>query len=78
MMASHCPNHDGVDMLYIRRPIIVAFVFAALAGLAPIHVSLAVASGHPGCANITYETPKTPECDAVMAAQPYPDVTPIP
>lgn len=36
------------------------------------------AQGHPGCAGITYNTPQTPECDAIMAAQSYPDVTPIP
>lgn len=39
---------------------------------------LAVAQGHPGCAGITRDVLQTPECDAVMAAQPYPDVTRIP
>ncbi len=39
---------------------------------------LSAAQGHPACAGITYATLQTPECDAVMAAQPYPDVTPVP
>jgi hypothetical protein len=35
-------------------------------------------SGHPACAGITIDVLSTPECDAAMAAQPYPDVTQIP
>lgn len=65
-------------MLNIRTQVMVAIVFAAVITLALVHTAPAVAQGHPGCANITYETPRTPECDAVMAAQPYPDVNPIP
>lgn len=60
------------------RNIRTLLMVAALAGLALSHVSPALAQGHPDCARITYETPQTPACDAVMAAQPYPDVTPIP
>ena len=40
--------------------------------------SSAMAQGHPDCAGVSYETPRTSECDAVMANQPYPDVTPVP
>ncbi len=72
-------------MLNVRALVMLAIMLTALAGLAPAHAApanpaalLAVAQGHPGCAGITYETPQTPECDAVMAAQPYPDVTPVP
>ncbi len=32
----------------------------------------------PACAGITIDVLSTPECDAAMAAQPYPDVTQIP
>src|SRR5512145_2142508 len=78
MMASQCPNHDGVSMLNIRLLVVSAILFTAFADIAPAHAAQAFAQGHPGCASITYETPQTPECDAVMAAQPYPDVTPIP
>jgi hypothetical protein len=36
------------------------------------------AQGHPNCAGVTAETPSTPECDALIAARPYPNVTPLP
>jgi hypothetical protein len=69
----------------IRARITLAVLLTALAGAAPVRAATtdsaappAVAQGHPGCAGITYETPQTSECDAVMAAQPYPNVTPIP
>jgi hypothetical protein len=72
-------------MRNVRALILLAILFTALVGLAPAHATPpnpagrpAVVQGHPGCAGITYETPETPECDALMAAQPYPDVTPIP
>src|SRR5690606_21885246 len=38
----------------------------------------AVAQGHSGCAGVTTSTPQTPECNAVMAAQPYPNVSRVP
>ena len=70
-------------MLNLRALVALAILLAALAG--PAHAapaqpaaSPAVAQGHPGCTGITLETLQTPECDAVMAAQPYPDVEPIP
>jgi hypothetical protein len=78
MMDSYDPNHDGVGMFNIRPLIRFASLFITLAVLALAHAGPTVAQGHPSCANITYETPQTPECDAVMAALPYPDVTPIP
>lgn len=65
-------------MLNISTHVIFVVLFTAVAGLALIHPTPTSAQGHPGCANITYETPQTPECNAVMAAQPDPDVTPIP
>lgn len=34
--------------------------------------------GHPNCAGITADTPSTPECDALIAARPAPNVTPLP
>ncbi|RPJ02104.1 MAG: hypothetical protein EHM39_02345, partial [Chloroflexi bacterium] len=72
-------------MLHVRALILLAILLTALVGLAPAHTAAenaaalpAVRTGHPGCVGITYDTPQTPECDAVMAAQPYPDVTRIP
>lgn len=35
-------------------------------------------SGHAACAGVSYATPSTPECDALMASRPTPNVTPIP
>lgn len=34
--------------------------------------------GHPNCAGVTAETPSTPECDALIAARPTPNVSPVP
>lgn len=65
-------------MLHHRTQVMIVVVFMVVAGLALMRPTPASAQGHAGCANITYETPRTPECDAVMAAQPYPDVEPIP
>ena len=72
-------------MVNIRVLIFLAILLAAMAGLAPAHAAPAepverptVAQGHPGCAGITYNTPQTPECDAVMASQPYPNVSRVP
>ncbi len=72
-------------MLNVRVLAILAALIATLAGLVPAHAAQvtpaappAVAQGHPRCAGITHQTLRTPECDAVMAAQPYPNVTPIP
>jgi hypothetical protein len=36
------------------------------------------AQGHPGCAGVTRENPSTPDCDALIAARPYPNVSPLP
>jgi hypothetical protein len=69
---------EGVDMLNIRTRVPFTVLFTLVASLALIPAAPASAQGHPSCANITYQTPQTPECNAVMAAQPYPDVTPIP
>ncbi len=49
-----------------------------LIGVAPQSTVPAAAQGHANCAGITRATPQSPECDALMAAQPDPDVTPIP
>jgi len=38
----------------------------------------AALSGHPLCAGISAETPRTPECDALIAAQPAPNVSRLP
>ncbi len=65
-------------MINIRTLVIFAILFTVLFGISPTRVTPAVAQGHPGCTNITYDTPQTAECDAIMAAQPYPDVTPVP
>lgn len=81
-------RHVGVGivgMLNVRILTGIVVLFATLAGLAPVHAAPAepsppvtVAQGHPGCAGITINTLQTPECDAVMAAHPYPDVSRIP
>ena len=65
-------------MVSIRPFVTFTLLFAAVAAFTLAHGNPAVAQGHPDCANITNETPRTPACDAVMAAQPYPDVAPIP
>src|SRR5688572_10517531 len=78
MMVAHGHNHDGVGMFNIRPLIRLPSLFISLIILALTHAGPTAALGHPSCANITYETPQTAECDAVMATQPYPDVTPIP
>lgn len=72
------PNCDGVGVLKSRTSVILVILLMSLVNLAPVHVTPATAQGHPGCSGITYNTPQTQECDAVMAAQPYPDVEPIP
>jgi hypothetical protein len=65
--------------MFNTRPLVrFAILLTTLVSLALAHATPAVAQGHPGCANITNVSLQTPECDAVMAAQPYPDVTPIP
>ena len=64
--------------LNIRTLVKVSVLVIAGAVLAPSQITPAWAQGDSGCAGISVETPQTPECDAVMAAQPYPDVTPIP
>lgn len=71
-------EHNGGGVLNVRTLVKFAVLWVTLAGLAQAHVSPAAAQGHPGCANIKYDTPQTPECDAIMAAQPYPDVERIP
>lgn len=65
-------------MLNIRTLVIAALLLNGLSAIAPARATPAGAPGHPGCTNITYQTPQSPECDAIMAAQPYPDVEPIP
>lgn len=72
-------------MLPIRTLLIVAILIATLTILTPADAArntpaaaLALAQGHPACAGITAQTLRTPECDAVMAAQPYPDVVAVP
>ncbi|MCD4686628.1 MAG: L,D-transpeptidase [Anaerolineae bacterium] len=37
-----------------------------------------LAQGHPNCAGVNAATPSTPECDALIAARPSPNVTPLP
>lgn len=49
----------------------------ALQAIIPAHTPR-LTGGHPACAAITASILSTPECDAVMAAQPFPDVTRIP
>lgn len=65
--------------MFTLRPLVrLGSLLTLLVVLALAHVGPTVAQGHPSCANITLETLQTAECDALMAAQPYPDVTPIP
>lgn len=35
-------------------------------------------NGHPACGGVTYETPSTPECEALIASRPTPNVTRVP
>jgi hypothetical protein len=65
-------------MRNFRSLLLLAILISAGAGLALTQATPALAQGHPGCVGISIETPQTPDCDAVMAAQPYPDVSPIP
>ncbi|MFC1960030.1 L,D-transpeptidase [Chloroflexota bacterium] len=72
-------------MLNDRVHVLLAALLTALVSFVSAQAAPAISTasnsatqGHPGCASITYETPQTPACDAVMAAQPYPDVTPVP
>lgn len=60
-------------MLNIRVLVILVALLIALAAAPP-----AAAQGHPDCAGITVDTPRTAECDAVMGDRPYPNVEPIP
>ena len=39
---------------------------------------VAVFQGHPSCAGLTFDTPSTPDCDALIAARPAPNVVPLP
>jgi hypothetical protein len=65
-------------MLKIRRLVMFAMLFTTVAGLALTQASPTLAQGHPSCAGISLATPQTADCNALMAAQPYPDVAPIP
>lgn len=85
MMVVERSDYDGDTMLHIRTPAICAILFSILAAVAPVDAASkppaapgAITQGHPDCTGVTYETPNTPECDAVMVAHPYPDVTPVP
>jgi hypothetical protein len=60
-----------------RTRALFAILVTALAGVVPARAAPTLAPGHPGGAGITYYTPQTPACDAIMAAQPTPDVTRI-
>jgi len=71
--------------LPLRACTLLALLIAALGGLAPARAAptesgapMTAAEGHPACAGVSYDTPATPECDAIMAAQPYPDIAPVP
>ncbi len=39
---------------------------------------VALTQGHPNCGGISLETPSTPACDALIAARPAPNVSPLP
>lgn len=65
-------------MLNVHKLALFGFLLATLTCLAPTRATPAALQGHPNCANISYSVLETPECDALMAAQPYPNVTPIP
>ena len=67
-----------VFLLVVTVTMLLTDLMPAQAVPAEPAAPLAVAQGHPGCAGITRDILQTPECDAVMAAQPYPDVTRIP
>ena len=64
-------------MVSIRTLVMLPVLFITLSSFAPSATPIN-AQGHPSCAGITYATPQTPECDALMAAQPFPNVVPIP
>jgi len=53
--------------------IISTFVISRPAGAAPVSWQ-----GHPSCAGISLEQLSTPDCDALMASRPTPNVTRIP
>ena len=63
--------------------VLIAVLCASLIGI-PVQAAstpeqpTAVFQGHPNCAGVSFETPSTPECDALIAARPTPNVTPLP
>ena len=63
-------------MFNIRTLVMSALALTTLVNPTPIRATPTVAPGNPSCAGITYATLQTPECDVLMAAQPYPDVMP--
>ena len=65
-------------MIQIHLLVMFIVLFTGLVASAPVRANLNAAPGHPDCANITAAIPQTAACDAVIAAQPYPDVAPIP
>jgi hypothetical protein len=44
----------------------------------PPAASLGLMQGHPNCDGLSLETPSTPACDALIAARPAPNVSPLP
>jgi hypothetical protein len=71
---------------YIAVLTVLAFILVALLTSYPAHASQATpaagsrlfAQGNPTCAGVTAENPSTPECEVLMAARPYPNVSPLP
>jgi hypothetical protein len=72
----------------MKRALAAALIFGlTLAGAPGQHTQAAAGSrpavyastqGHPSCAGVTAQTPDTPDCDALIAARPSPNVSPLP
>jgi hypothetical protein len=81
-------GNRGIAMRHIPRLAIIlslTLINSAFGSSSPGHAAndgstnpTAVSQGHPNCAGVTAETPRTPECDALIAARPTPNVSPLP
>lgn len=77
--------------MHIRRPSLLLSILLLILAAGPHHLigapvraadappsaSVTPRQGHAGCGGISTDTPQTPACDAVIAAQPRPNVTPL-
>jgi hypothetical protein len=58
--------------------LVASFIPSVQAAPEPSPLPVLPLQGHPSCAGISEATPSTPECDALIAARPTPNVSPIP